>query len=177
MILQFKHFKVHIWHKTFLAFLLIVMYGCNNSEIKRPWSRRIIPFPQQNLTCNNDPNSALRQIFTWQTDTSVRSFIEYWKTGDKKNIFSSDTSSFCSNHRIILRGLKPECEYTYRIVNSDNKSFSESEAASFKTSFLPVWLDSYYTAAKSGFKINGKLLISNRKDPGMLVLLDSNGTI
>ena len=177
MIWQFKENKILFWPGTLLVIFLIVLVGCNNPELKRPWIRRTIPFLEQNLTCRNDPHSALRQIFTFQTDTVVKSFVEYWQTGKKNKIFRSDTSSFSKDHRIVLWGLKPECDYSYRIVTTDNKSFSESEVASFKTSYLPVWLDSYYTAENNRFKINGKLLISNRKDPGMLVLLDSDGNI
>ena len=169
--------KIQFGQLTEILLLIALFIGCTNSEINRPWIRRTIPFQQQNLVSKNDPNSALRQIFTFQTDTAVQSFIEYWQVDNTKRIFHSDTTTFSANHRIVLRSLKPECEYAYRIVNTDNKSFSESEAAFFKTSFLPVWLDSYYTRTKNGFKINGKLLISNRKDPGMLVLLDSEGNI
>ncbi|MEI7527280.1 MAG: aryl-sulfate sulfotransferase, partial [Mariniphaga sp.] len=177
MILQFDKDKIRFGQFAAVFLLITVMLGCNNPEIKRPWIRRTIPFLQQNLTCRNDPNSALRQIFTFQTDTVVKSFVEYWQTGKKNYIFRSDTSSVSKDHRIVIWGLKPECDYSYRIVIADQKTFSESEVASFKTSFLPVWLDSYYTSGKNGFKINGKLLISNRKDPGMLVLLDSVGNI
>ena len=170
-------YKIRFTQLTCVNLLIVALLGCNDSEIRRPWSRRIIPFTLQNQACKNDPNSSLRQIFTFRTDTSVRTFIEYWHDGNKKKLFHSDTSSFGLNHRIVVWGLKPECDYSYRIVTTDNKFYTESEVATFKTSFLPVWVDSYYTYSKNAFKINGKLLISNRKDPGMLVLLDSEGNI
>ena len=136
MIWQFKENKIRICYGIALALLLILTYGCNYSEIKRPWIRRSIPFPQQNAVCKNDPNSAIRQIFTFQTDSAVRSFIEYREPGNKKSIFHSDTSDFTTSHRIVLWGLKPECEYLFRIVNTNNKTFSESEEIPFKTKFF-----------------------------------------
>ncbi len=129
------------------------------------------------VNAKRDQQSALRQDVIFHTDTILSAFIEYWPKGNENNTMHSDTSLGGTTHRIVLTHLLPETEYEYRIVLNNGRQYSETQKLSFISTFIPVWLDSYYTAKEKTLNVDGKIFIYQRRSPGVLVLLDHQGQI
>lgn len=163
---------------SFIIFiLLLTLWGCNTSDGRGGLSKRETPFGYSNLKSENDEYSIFRNTIYLNTDTSLNTYVEYWPNNNNQKIFRSDTSENRKNHQIKLLNLIPETEYSYRVILFNNTDYSETETKTFKTKYIPIWLDNYYLPKKGLFQTDGNIFIYKRKSPGVLVLLDSKGDI
>ncbi len=156
---------------------LIVPTGCKQKSNKGQLLVRNIPFNHSEISTQRDEFSIFRQVVTFKTDSSLNVFVEYWANENKKVIFRSDTSWNSNNHSLKLTSLKPETEYSFKLILSNSRFYSESEIQHFTSHYIPVWLDNYYKPKENTVNIDGKILIYQRKSPGVLVLIDSKGEI
>jgi len=172
--------KYHAIGFKSIQILFVILAICASSckhSATYPWKERLEPFKIENINSKSDELSALRQIITFTTDTSLSAFVEYWPKGEENDLLCSDTIYNCSSHRIVLTKLIPETEYEYRVILNNAKQYSVINGLAFKSGFLPDWLDSYYLAKENTIDVEGKIFIYKRKSPGLLVLLDQKGQI
>jgi len=96
-------------------------------------------YPLKALT-NVSIDSIKKSIFTevsvsWNTDVPATSEIEYKLSGGKYRKMSSSNNLYTTEHRTVLKGLKHNSEYSYRVISTDmsgNTIISEEQALDTK---------------------------------------------
>ncbi len=156
---------------------LLIITACQQQTNRGNLVPRKNTYTIKNNTAVADEYSALRQIITFDTDTTLSAFVEYWETDHNNMLFRSDTSTLLTHHKIKLCKLKPETNYSYRLIVFNSRYYSESGIFKFTSNYIPTWLDEYYTPKKNVVHIPGKLFIYKRKSPGVMVLLNNEGEI
>lgn len=162
---------------VFAGILFILPTACEQTSTRGNLQERDLPFSYHDLSVESDEFSVLRELISFQTDTVLNAFIEYWEVTNENEILRSDTSENKKQHLIKLSQLKPETDYMFKLITFNSTHYSESKAETFKSRYIPVWLDNYYTPQQNTVDVAGKILIYQRKSPGVLVLLGSNGKI
>jgi arylsulfate sulfotransferase len=111
--------------------------------------------------------------------------IKCWMAGQKEMVFISEISGQKKNHRFLIPNLKPGQQYVFKIITSDGNSTESSGDYYFQTinyNYPCGLIDTLQlvcanpSALPPGFK-KGYIMVYQREDPGIILLLDSKGNI